>query len=269
MDAKPLRDRASLPTSAAPASRLTALRSLAAAATQAQSPSQLLQLAAAVISEALNLDRVRIFLLDPQVAALQLVASVENRLAIVPPPRDQQSMESILGMVAQSGKPAIFENILTDPFYNRFNQATPARRDRHRFFAAFPIGGQGKRHGVLLCANIRPRKLSDGDGDFLEAVADQIAAALAHFDSIQQLEITRRELAGKTDELERRAQAQAQVSSFISGEAEFRLKSMAATIQTLRQQNLGAVTLEHAKALESIASESDHLLATFNTLFRN
>ena len=245
---------------------VAAWRSLAAAAIHAKSLNQVLNLAAAVTSATLGVDSVKIFFIDRPQGTLKLQACCEKELARLPTQPAIQSINSIVEMVAQSGKAAIFENCAADPFYHQFAADRSMSRDRHGFFAALPIRGKSQTSGVLACSDGTPRELSSTDSDFIEAITDQLAAALDNFHLSEQLEMTRGELARQTDELERQRQARALVSLFIAGEARTRLNSIAATIHKLREQALGAITLEQDKALETMGAASDSLLATLNTL---
>lgn len=214
MDTKLLRKRPVADTRMDIGSMIGACRSLAAAASHAQSITQVLNLAALVANEALHVDKVRILLTDKQSAALRLEACFENCLATTPAPPTGQAVESILEMVAESGRAAIFENTAADPYYKQFTQGRTVNRDRHLFFAAFPIRGKLDVLGVLVCTDTRPRKLGAIDGDFIGAITDQLAVALDNFHLRELLEKSQREILQQASEIERQGQALAEISAF-------------------------------------------------------
>lgn len=267
MDAKPLREEPRFAPPPNTANMVAACRSLAAAALHATSAIQIVNSAVAVVREVLRIDRVRVFLLDNASGKLKLHGCCESGLAPLADPQAIQPGNSIVEMVAQIGKAAIFENCATDPFYHRFTVGRAAGREPYLFFAAFPLRGRSSTAGVLTCSDPTPRELSSIENDFIDSITAQLAGALEHLQLRDQLEIAEQSLRHQTAELERQDLASMPAATTLAGAAQSHLNSIADLALMMRRQVLGEITLQQARALETLAAESENLRSALHPLF--
>lgn len=86
--------------------------------------------------------------------------------------------EGIIGRVARTGAPVIFENIATDPSYCEQSKTQGWKDAGAKFFGAFPIHTKLKSWGALSCVAKRPKRLTAEEIDLLVAICKQIAIAI-------------------------------------------------------------------------------------------
>ncbi|HEY2988988.1 MAG TPA: GAF domain-containing protein, partial [Candidatus Binatia bacterium] len=178
---------------------LSALHAVAAAVSQSVDLDRVLQAAIGKITEIFGFDATQIHIYSERTDELLLKAAFEkdpNRFASV------QSVgrgQGVIGRVAESGKPIIFEDVQTDPLYRRLSRTKTSSQSGYRLFAVFPIRGKLRNLGTLACTGIEPRKLNSGEIQLLEAMADQIAVAIENGELYVQLKqkITELEEANK------------------------------------------------------------------------
>jgi len=178
---------------------LTALLDVTATATQSLDFDQVLRRVAEKITEIFELDATRIYLFDRQREKLQ-------RRAVFGPGAEsyRESFnrgEGLVGNVAESGEPIIFEDIQTDPRYDELTHEQPSKTFSFRFFAIFPIKVRGGTLGAISCNSYQSRRLSPEEIRLINSLVDQIGPAIDNlnlFEEVKektaQLERTNREL---------------------------------------------------------------------------
>jgi signal transduction histidine kinase len=160
------------------ARELSGLYTVTAAASQSLNPDKVFQEVIRKITEIFHFDATRIFLLDPDREYLHVQASFEtspgnlSNLKVFPRGR------GIVGRVAQTGEPVVFENAATDPNYRAWSLSQSLLRIGFGFLAAYPIKTKDQTLGVLLCTGKEPRTPSLHDTQLLTSMANQIAVAV-------------------------------------------------------------------------------------------
>ncbi len=130
------------------------------------------------ITEIFGFESTRVFLLNDERNELELRASYEVSLEQLPPVRGLKLGEGIIGRVAQSGEPMIFEDIKTDPAYARLSSTKASQNASLSFFAVFPIKTQSRVFGVILFNGRAPRKLTADESRLLTSMSEQLAVAV-------------------------------------------------------------------------------------------
>lgn len=129
----------------------------------------------------------RIFLWNESAGELEIRASFENQPNSFAGSRTFKLGQGMVGLVAQSGEPLIFEDVWTD---SRYAELSPTKRlqvsDRH-FFAAFPIKAQSTVCGVLVFHGDSPRKLTTDESRLLVSMTEHLAVAIEKANLFEQV----------------------------------------------------------------------------------
>ncbi len=139
---------------------LSALHAVGAATSQSLDIDQILKSAIEKITEIFGFDATRIHIYDPAIDELSLRAHFEIDTARFMTARSFKKGQGIVGRVAESGEPLIFDDVQT------------------HFFAVLPIKGWRETFGTLACVGNDVRRLSEAETQTLEGIAGQIAIAL-------------------------------------------------------------------------------------------
>jgi signal transduction histidine kinase len=125
-----------------------------------------------------NFDTTRIFLFDGQFQILTLAASYNPDDASEIAPGPFRKGHGIVGRVAESGEPALFEDAQRDPRYVAWSESKASRVVGFHFFAALPIKAKTQVFGVAVFRSNESRELSEHDVRLLKAICEQIAVAV-------------------------------------------------------------------------------------------
>ncbi|MBI2211362.1 MAG: GAF domain-containing protein [Deltaproteobacteria bacterium] len=130
------------------------------------------------VSKVFHFDATRIFLLDPQAAEVHLRASFETAPELAARARVFKLGQGVVGKVAESGQPVIFEDAQTDPRYQAWSQTKVTKQAGSSFFALFPIKAKERCVGVIVFIGKEPRRLTPEEERLLTSMADQIGVAV-------------------------------------------------------------------------------------------
>jgi PAS domain S-box-containing protein len=233
---------------------ISALHAVAAAASQSLDLDRVLRAAIEKITEIFRFDATQIHIYNERTNELLLRAYFEtdpNHFASVQSFRRGQG---IVGKVAESGRPLIFEDVRIDPLYQRLSQTKISGRLNHHFLAVFPIRGKLKNLGTLACNSVDPRKLNSGEIQLLEAMADQIAVAIENSELYGQVRQKVQELQQKTEELERANKVKDEFLSVMSHELRTPLNVVMGYTAMIKDKLLGEVNPEQSQVLEKLMS---------------
>jgi len=168
-------------------SHLAALHTITTSASQSLELDVVLMDVVRKITEIFDFDATRIFLYDSEGSQLRLRAPARVNTDIVPVQTFRRG-EGVIGAVAETGTPLIFDNIFENPLYRKY--ALRKFEDiRFRFFAAFPIKTRLETLGTISCANHNPRHLRPDEIDLIGSMANQIAVNVTNailFEEVQQ-----------------------------------------------------------------------------------
>jgi signal transduction histidine kinase len=132
----------------------------------------------AKITEIFRFETTRIFLFNDEMEELELRASYEVSPEHVTGVRVFKRGEGVIGRVAESSEPMIFEDIRTDPQYAMLSSSKATRNANLRFFALFPIRTQSRVFGVILFNARSPRKLTRDEVRLLTSMSEHLAVAV-------------------------------------------------------------------------------------------
>jgi GAF domain-containing protein len=174
---------------------VSALHDVTVSANQSLEITPVLQEVVKKITEIFNFDRMAIYLLDSKTEQLSRQAWFVRR-GRVEASRIYRRGQGLVGRVAETGEPIIFENINTDPHYQELSFSKATRQSGSCFLALFPIKAKGRFLGTINCIGEEPRKLTAEEVRLIRSMSDQIAVAV---DNINLFE----EVRNKSAELER------------------------------------------------------------------
>lgn len=157
---------------------LSALNALAIATTQSLDLNAVLNEAVKSLVELFHFDATAVHLFND----VMTEAHLKSYFAATPDPRDRVQVvkmdQSIIGRVARSGEPVIFEDISTDRRYDQQSKSGTWKAAGGKFFAVFPIQTKLKSWGALSCMAMNPRRLAAQDIRLLLAMCKQIGIAI-------------------------------------------------------------------------------------------
>ena len=232
---------------------LSALHAVAAAASQSVDLDRVLHAAIEKITDIFAFDATQIHIFNERTDELLLRAAFErdpNRFATA---KSFRRGQGIVGKVAESGNPLIFEDVQNDPVYRQFSRSKISGQSGYRLFAVFPIRGKLRNLGTLACTGVEPRKLSSGEIQLLEAMADQIAVAIENGELYEQLR-------QKIEELQQANKVKDEFLSVMSHELRTPLNVVMGYTAMIKDEMLGTVNPEQKKALEKVIMRSSELL---------
>lgn len=180
---------------------LSALHTVAAAASQSMNVTRVLDRAVEKISEIFSFEAIRIHLCDERTGQVVLRASFEKNPEHFAGIDSVKRGSGIIGRVVESGTSLVFEDVESDPRYGRLSRSKIATKIHNRFFAAFPIRSKLQVLGAMSLG-MEPRKLLPGEIRLMEALADQLAVAIENTGLYEAVSLKVDELQRKTTELE-------------------------------------------------------------------
>ena len=238
---------------------LSALHAAAAAASQSLHLSRVLHAVIEKITETFGFRTTQVHIYDPRSDELVLGGYFDIDAETSVSVRSFRPGHGIVGTVAATGKPMIFEDIQTDPAYRRLSRNQVAGGLGHHFFAVFPIRGKLKNLGTLACTGIDPRRLTSGEVKLLESLTDQLAVAIENsqlYDELKQ----------KVEELERANRVKDEFLSVMSHELRTPLNVVIGYAGLIREGMLGATNPEQDKALDKLVSRTNDLLSMITSI---
>jgi signal transduction histidine kinase len=96
--------------------------------------------------------------------------------------------EGVLGRVAETGAPIVFEDIQNDPGYSALSHSGVLAQAGFRFFAVFPIKAKAATLGTISCNCKTARSLSSDETRLIESLADQLAPAIENLNLFGQVQ---------------------------------------------------------------------------------
>lgn len=232
---------------------LSGLHAVAAAASQSLDLDRVLHSAIEKITDIFAFDATQIHIFKDRTDELFLRAAFErdpDRFATV---KSFRRGQGIVGKVAESGNPLIFEDVQNDPLYRQFSQSKISGQSGYRLFAVFPIRGKLRNLGTLACTGMEPRKLNPGEIQLLEAMTDQIAVAIENGELYEQLR-------QKIEELQQANKVKDEFLSVMSHELRTPLNIVMGYTAMIKDEMLGSVNTEQRRALEKVITRSNDLL---------
>jgi signal transduction histidine kinase len=157
---------------------ISALYEVTTEVNQSLALEDILRAVIAKITEIFRFETTRIFLFNDEMEELELRASYEVSPEHVTGVRAFKRGEGVIGRVAESAEPMIFEDIRADPQYAALSSSKATRNANLSFFAIFPIRTQSRVFGVILFNARSPRKLTSDEIRLLTSMSEHLAVAV-------------------------------------------------------------------------------------------
>ncbi|MBI4524967.1 MAG: GAF domain-containing protein [Deltaproteobacteria bacterium] len=157
---------------------LSALYRVTSAVNQSLDLDKVLHEVIDVLKEIFGFDATRVFLFNGHGDELRLKASSTTQPDVWAQIKVFKRGQGIVGMVAESGKPIVFENIETDCRYRQLSHSQVTQKAGFRFFAVFPVKAKEKSVGVMVFIGKAPRRLESDEERLLTSVSEQIGVAV-------------------------------------------------------------------------------------------
>src|SRR5262245_36444617 len=193
---------------------LAALQDVTAAASRSLEIKPVLDEVVNKITEIFHFDAVRIFLFDEVREMLNSVAAFGYPEGN-PGPQVMRRGQGLQGRVAETGEPLIFENIKTDPRYQKLSQSKSSQRD-YCFFGVFPIKAKTRFAGTISCLGKLPRKLTTEEIRLINSMCDQIGVAVENIHLFEQVRNKTEELESSNTELREALEQQTATSEVLN-----------------------------------------------------
>ena len=173
---------------------ISALYSVTTAVNQSLALKDIADAVIAKITEIFHFETTRVFLFNDEMDELELRASFEVDPEHTGGVRTYKRGQGIVGRVADSGEPMIFEDIRTDPRYAALSTSKATHSAKLSFFAVFPIKTQSRVFGVILFNARSPRKLTSDETRLLTSMSEHLAVAFEKASLFRQSETRSQQL---------------------------------------------------------------------------
>jgi signal transduction histidine kinase len=213
-----------------------------------------------------NFDTTRIFLFDSHFETLTLRAYYNTAQAPgigVGPFRKGQS---IVGRVAQSGEPALFEDVQTDPRYLAWSESKASHAAGFHFFAALPIKTKARIFGAIACSGGEPRQLSNQEVRLLNSMCEHVAVAIEKASLFDEVNKRSEELERKNQELEQALQVKSEFVAGMSHELRTPLNVIMGYAKMTEEGILGELNADQKDAQQKISRHAEVLLKMVNDI---
>src|SRR6266508_1988184 len=173
---------------------ISALYSVTTAVNQTLSLKNILDAVIAKIAEIFRFESTRVYLFNDEMEELELWASFEGGSQHSIATRTFKRGEGIVGRVAESAEPMIFEDTRTDPRYAALSVTKAKYSTKMCFFAVFPIKTQSRVFGAILFNARSPRKLTSDETRLLTSMSEHLAVAVEKASLFRQSETRAQQL---------------------------------------------------------------------------
>jgi signal transduction histidine kinase len=173
---------------------ISALYGITTAVNQSLALEDILNAVIAKTTEMFHFESTRVFLFDDEMEELQLRASYEVDSEHMTGIRVLKRGQGVIGHVAESGEPMMFEDVHADPRYAALSATKATLNAKLGFFAVFPIKTQARVFGVILFSARSPRKLTSDETRLLTSMSEHLAVAVEKASLFRQSETRSRQL---------------------------------------------------------------------------
>ena len=173
---------------------ISTLYEVTTAVNQSLALEDILNAVIAKTTEMFHFESTRVFLFDDEMEELQLRASYEVDSEHMTGIRVLKRGQGVLGHVAETGEPMMFEDVRTDPGYAALSATKATLNAKLGFFAVFPIKTHARVFGVILFSAQSPRKLTADETRMLTSMSEHLAVAVEKASLFRQSEMRSRQL---------------------------------------------------------------------------
>jgi len=157
---------------------LSALHAITSTASESLELDKVLLEVIRKITEIFSFDATRVFLFNAQMDELHVRVSFETKPEIFAQVGFFRRGQGIVGKVAETGEPIIFDNIQSDPRYQEISHTRNSQSRGFDFFAVFPIKSKLETVGTIVCVGKEPRGLLPDEIQLITSMAHQIGIAV-------------------------------------------------------------------------------------------
>jgi signal transduction histidine kinase len=237
---------------------LSALYDLTATASQSLEVKPVLQEVIKKISDIFHLDATRIFLFDSRGEELHLKAAFGfNSDGLVP--QTFRRGQGMVGKVADTAEPMIFEDIQVDPRYQEWTHSEASKNVGYRFFAVFPIKSKGRCLGCIVCNGRQPRRLTADEIRLIESMTDQLGVAIDHINLFEELNEKTAQLQRANVELSEASRHKSQFLANVSHELRTPLNAIIGSTDNMLDGIVGELNEKQARYLARTQTNAEHL----------
>jgi signal transduction histidine kinase len=151
------------------------------------------------ITEIFHFDATRIYLFNPLRTELDVQSSFETQPEFSIDVKSFRRRQGLVGRVAETGQPLIFEDVRGDPRYQALSQTGTMRRKQFAFLAVLPIKAKEKCVGSIVFIGKEARKLTQDEMRLLTSMTDQIGVAAENARLYQETTAKAKELSALYD----------------------------------------------------------------------
>jgi signal transduction histidine kinase len=237
---------------------LSALYDLTATASQSLEVKPVLQEVIKKISDIFHLDATRIFLFDSRGEELHLKAAFGfNPDGFVP--QTFRRGQGMVGKVAETAEPMIFEDIQVDPGYQEWTHSEASKKVGYRFFAVFPIKSKGRCLGCIVCNGRQPRRLTAEEIRLIESMTDQLGVAIENINLFEELKEKTSQLQRVNIELSEANRHKSQFLANVSHELRTPLNAIIGSTDNMLDRITGELNEKQARSLARMQTNADQL----------
>ncbi|MGH7773529.1 MAG: ATP-binding protein, partial [Candidatus Binatia bacterium] len=175
-----------------------------------------------------------------------------------------QRGEGIVGKVAESAEPIIFENSQSDPRYLELSHTQVSRESGFSFFGAFPMKTKERSAGTLVCVGREPRRLTPDEIRLVTSMTEQIGVAVENANLFADVRGKTVELEKLNRDLEEANRAKSEFLAAMSHELRTPLNLIMGHIDLLRDNYFGEINERQKESLNKINRSSKMLLKLIN-----
>jgi signal transduction histidine kinase/HAMP domain-containing protein len=237
---------------------LSALYDVTATASQSLEVKPVLHEVIKKIRDIFHLDATRIFLFDGRGEELHLRAAFGfDPDGLVP--QTFRRGQGMVGKVAETTEPVIFEDIQVDPRYQEWTNSEASEKVGYRFIAVFPIRSKGRCLGCIVCNGRQPRTLTAEEIRLIESMTDQLGVAIDHISLFEELKEKTAQLEIANIELSEANRHKSQFLANVSHELRTPLNAIIGSTDNMLDGITGELNKKQARYLARTQANAEQL----------
>jgi signal transduction histidine kinase len=215
-------------------------------------------------NEIFHFNSTRIYLTDFQTGEHRVQASYSMDPSDNDKIRVFRRGEGLVGHVAESGEPMIFEDLRSDARYHALSRSKNTRATGNAFLAIFPIMAKFKTVGTILCNGREPRRLAAGETQLIKSMAGQIGVAVENARLYSETKQKSVELEKANGDIQEAYRAKGDFLAAMSHELRTPLNVIIGNADLCKDGFFGDLSAKQREAIEKVLRYSRILLKLIN-----
>lgn len=207
-----------------------------------------------------HFDATRIFIFNADGSELRVCALFETEPGRLTGASVFKRGQGLVGAVAETGEPIIFENTRSDPRYDELSHFKASRRAGLSFLANFPVRARERCIGVLACNGREPRRLVPEEIGLLTSMANQIGIAVENPTLFAALQKRTGELEKANLELQEASRIKSEFMAAMSHELRTPLNVIIGNVALIKDEFYGGITGRQRNTLDKVTRNAGVLL---------